>query len=99
MHLVRRDAEALLNRLRNWETMTWHQILGQGPRNHLVPVDRCSKQARDRLRHLERDDVDELLSMVVNSRARVWSILTDRVCYFLWWDPDHQVCPSKKKHT
>ena len=48
---------------------------------------------------IRQDDVDELMSFRLDSRGRVWCIQTGNIMRVLWWDPNHEVCPSFKKHT
>lgn len=98
--LATEDFEKVLSRFRGWETMTWHQIRVEGKkRNHSIPVVACSQTAQKRLAEIQLDDVDDLFSLGVQGEPRVIGILDRRVFKILWWDPDHQVCPSKKKHT
>jgi len=97
VHLKGQAAEDLVRCLEKWERMTWNEIIGK--RSHFVDVPRCSKRARDRLNYLKLDDLDKLLSLRVNSRARLFGIVRDGVFHFLWWDPDHNVCPSMPRGT
>lgn len=85
------------NKLADFESMTWHEILGKN--SHLIPVSGISKAARDRLQLLKQDDIDELLSLRLSGKQRIWGILEDQALKVLWWDPEHLVCPSSKKHT
>lgn len=94
------DQVEVLNRLRALEKMTWHEIKMEGKkRNHSIRVADCSKEAQKRLRELELDDVDELFSLGVKGEPRIIGILDRTIFKILWWDPEHQVCPSHKKHT
>lgn len=94
------DAEMLLRRFRQWETMTWGQILSDArTENHPIDVAKCSPEAQERLKILQLDDREQLMSLSVNSKARVIGILSGPVFMILWWDPEHKVCPSHKKHT
>jgi hypothetical protein len=77
--------------------MTLGEILGRN--NHRVSVEILCKEARDRLSELKLDDVDELLSLRLTGAQRIWGILEHNVVSLLWWDPNHQVCPSPKKYT
>ena len=58
----------------------------------------CS-HAQKRLVEMKLDDVDEVHSLRLSGVHRVWGILTENVLTLLWWDPNHEVCPSLKKHT
>ena len=84
------------NKLADFESMTWHEILGKN--SHLIPVSGICKAARDRLELLKQDDIDELLSLRLSGKQRIWGILEDQALKVLWWDPEHLVCPSSKKH-
>ena len=66
---------------------------------HPVPFDDLCLDAQKRLKTLKRDDLEELWSFRVGAKPRMWAILYDNVFNLLWWDPDHKVCPSEKKHT
>lgn len=35
----------------------------------------------------------------ITAKERVWGLLVEDVFYLLWWDPEHEVCPSHLKHT
>lgn len=88
----------VLAKLRDFESMTWLEI--DGPTgSHGVPLHRLSKPAQQRLTELRQDDAAELFSLRITGKRRVWGILDEHVLRILWWDPEHQVCPSLKKHT
>ena len=87
-------------RLKNFETMTWHDILITGKKhNHSIEIHKLSKLAMDRLKETKLDDIEKLISLKVSSRERIWGIKHQTVLLLLWWDPKHQVCPLIKKHT
>lgn len=88
------------DKLRDFESMTWHEILVAAKhRNHAVSIDRLCKQARDRLEEIGQADIEDLVSLRLSGPERVWGILNGNVLKVLWWDPEHAVCPSLKKHT
>lgn len=87
----------VLQRLKQLESMSWAEI--EGPEHHFVDVPGCCKQARDRLRELRHDDVPALFSIRVTGRRRIYGVRNEHVLSLLWWDPEHQVYPSPKKHT
>ncbi len=91
---------SILEKLANFETMTWGEILLVAKKqNHNVWVDELIKEAQDRLSEISLDDLDELTSLHLTGKGRVWGIIDQGVMNLLWWDPEHQVCPSNKKHT
>ena len=86
-------------KLANFESMTWGEILVDGKKqNHHIPIADLCQGARTEAARL-RLDVDELCVLHLNGTQRVWGILADGVFHLLWWDPHHDVCPSKKRHT
>lgn len=99
----RLDGSTLLEiqkKLGHFETMTWFEILVKAKKQyHSVPVTDLTKAARDRLEEIGLDDVDRLISLRLSGQERVWGVLYDHVLSLIWWDPEHQICPSLKKHT
>lgn len=89
--------EILHSKLANYETMKWSEILGQ--RNHGIKVSRLAPDARKRLEAIRQDDVEELYSLHLDGKKRIWGIRQGNILKVLWWDSDHQVCPSLQKHT
>lgn len=84
-------------RLRSFETMTWATLRSTG--SHPVGVDDIIAEARRRLEEIGQDDVDELYSLRLGGKPRIWGVRDRHILKVLWWDPEHQVCPSHKKHT
>jgi hypothetical protein len=100
VRLTTDDHDELLERFQAWEKSTWHDILMRDARNnHRIDVDRCCAASQQRLKFLGLDDLDQLVSLRVNTRARVIGILDRGVFKLLWWDPEHEVCPSPMPHT
>ena len=108
-HIVNVDKlNEIISKLACFESMTWAEILIQARKqNHSVEVWNLEKSARDRLKELGLADtqsedppkVEELISLHLCGKERIWGFLDGRVLHLLWWDPDHEVCPSILKHT
>jgi hypothetical protein len=100
-HVITSDIlDSIRTKLQHFESMTWAEILVVGKkRNHTVRVDQLCPKAQKRLKELRLDDVDEVVSLHLTGLQRVWGILNAGVLALLWWDPDHEVCPSEKKNT
>jgi len=82
------------------ERLSWNEILvGSKRSNHTVQRGDLSKAARDRLEALQLDDQEEFVSLRLSGEERVWGIRLDGAMTLIWWDPNHRVCPSIKKHT
>jgi len=100
VHLSTDDHDELLQRIQTWEKSTWRDILVRDARNnHRIDVDRCCAASQQRLKSRRLNDVDQLVSLRVNSTARVIGILDRGVFKLLWWDPFHQVCPVELPNT
>jgi hypothetical protein len=80
--------------------MTWQEIrIRDKDKNHAIPVADLTREAQDRLAEIGQDDVDELFSLRLSAKERIFGILDESVMRVLWWDPDHRVCPSPKRRT
>jgi hypothetical protein len=87
-------------RLAGLESMTWKQILYEGGyRNHFIPVERICNDAKERLRQLNQDDIDSVMSLGVTQICRVYGIMEHNILKVLWWDPNHLVCPVAQPNT
>lgn len=86
----------IIPKLQSFETQTWAQI--EGSNNHSVDLDKCIKDASDRLAELDINE-DSLFSLRLTGKQRIWGIKDVAILRILWWDPEHEVCPSKKKGT
>lgn len=93
--------EWLLEKLTNFESMTWSQILIDAKKqNHHIKTYDLAREAKKRLVELRLDDYDEVCSLRLDGTHRLYGILDeDGVFSIIWNDCDHEVCTSKKKHT
>jgi hypothetical protein len=89
--------EDILVKMSSFETMKWSEILNRN--NHAVPISKICHDAQKRLEILKQDDVDEMISLHLSGLKRIWGIRDQDILKILWWDPDHTVCPSLRKHT
>jgi hypothetical protein len=89
--------QTVFPRLKHFETMTWGQIPSTG--SHEIEVGDLCKEAQQRLRELDLEEYDTLYSVRVQGKLRVFGIKDRALLRVLWWDPEHQVCPSALKHT
>ncbi|TWT90835.1 hypothetical protein Mal64_12320 [Pseudobythopirellula maris] len=91
-------ASEVLSKLKNYESMTWGAIERDKKRNHSVGVEQFCTAARKRFLELNLD-VDELFRFRFDGVSRLWGIRDRHQFKAVWWDPNHEVAPSKKKHT
>lgn len=85
----------VMEKLHEFECKNWSDIIKA--KSHPIAVNDLCKEARDRLADIKRDDVDELMSFRLTGPNRVWCIQAGNIMRALWWDPDHKICPTKKK--
>ena len=57
-----------------------------------------NKEAVARLASLY-DAPDSIARFRLNGTKRLYGFLVDNEFHLLWWDPNHKVWPSKKRHT
>jgi len=94
--LPSRELPSVLARLGQFEGMTWTQI-EQGTGSHFVSCGRLVRNATKRLQELRYDDIDQLFSLRIKGKPRIWGIRAGSVLRILWWDPEHEVCRSGKR--
>jgi hypothetical protein len=89
--------DRVLKFMHNLEGMRPTEIFGTKSKH--IALDSLCPQAQQRLEAIELDDLDGLWELRVSGRERIWGHRQKSVFYPVWWDPRHEVCPSKKKHT
>lgn len=87
----------IIERLKDRELSTWGEIKNsQTQKSHNVSVSNIIKTAQQELfkYHIYED---EIFSLRISGRERVWGVLDCGVLEILWYDPNHEICPSHKK--
>jgi hypothetical protein len=87
----------IVQRLKSFEQSSWKDLENGG--SHFIDVQEIIQEAKNRLVKLKLDDTDQLFSLRLSNRERIWGLRFIDTFSILWWDPDHQICPSFKKHT
>lgn len=90
---------AILDKLKSYESKTWNEITSDKKRDHSISVKNLDKHAKDRLLELKYDDFDNLFRLRFEGKQRLWGIKEGFLFKILWWDEEHTVCPSTKRHT
>jgi hypothetical protein len=91
------DFGALLKRLKDFETMTWPEIERGG--SHFIGTESLIAEAQKRLADLHLDDFEQLFSLRLHGKPRLWGLRFGSIFSALWWDAEHAICPAPKKHT
>lgn len=91
----------LLPELAKFETMTMHELFRQGewPGKCHDTAALPTRQARERLDTIGLADMTQIWKLRIGSRGRLWGFLEGNVFHVVWWDPEHEIWPTKLKHT
>lgn len=93
-----------LDKMISYGTMTWAQLEKQThdgkSKHHYLDADKLSKEAQDRLTAMcLEESSDQIYSIALQNRLRVVGLRDRDKFHVLWYDPEHGVCTSTKKHT
>lgn len=98
--------EEFLDKMISYSNMTWSQIRQQThdegkSKHHFISYDQLSKLAQNRIAALKIEDyTDSIYSFALKNKLRIIGLRGDNSeFHILWYDPDHEVCPSRKSHT
>lgn len=95
----------VMEKMIDYSNMTWAEVKSQThdegkSKHHLLSIDMLSNDAFDRFktRRLEGYE-DSVFSFALQNRLRIVGIRENEHFHVLWYDPGHEICPSKKRHT
>lgn len=91
------DMKEFLEKIFEHQKLSWQALRNNG--SHDVELDQIIPEARKRLEEIEQDEIAQLYSLRLSGKKRMWGIKDNNVFWILWWDPNHEICPSLKKHT
>ena len=94
----------ILSKLISYEGMTWGgdtisfrgKSVGNGTNNHFEYIANMSKDAQRRAKDIHLD-VDQLFSLRLTGKERLYGVLNNGVFSVLWYDSEHEIYPSAKK--
>lgn len=99
------NSSLILDKIINYSSMTWGEIQRHThddgrSKHHFIRPDTLSSAAIKRLEAKElMDQSDNLYSFAFTNLMRIIGIRDGALFKVLWYDPEHKVCPSIKKHT
>jgi hypothetical protein len=88
----------IANCCRSWETLTVGEFRSL-PGHFEIPKENLISDAQKRMVDIGLEEYDGLWHLRLQNKPRLWGLLDGHVFYVVWWDPEHEVCPSTKKHT
>lgn len=94
------DHVGLLKSIKSLESMTVGEAFQGGhPGKDYRISDLPNKHARQRLAELNLEAVTNISRLRVNGEQRLYGVRRGSCFHVLWWDPKHEIWPSKLKHT
>lgn len=89
-------------KLLEFEKLTWGELAsqakgrGSGIKHHHVQVSCLTRSAQKRLRKdLLYDDLDDIFSLRLTGKIRLYGIIIERVMNLVWFDPRHEILPMR----
>lgn len=92
------DLQQMWDRLRAFEGMNYSALRKAGSL-HPILVSQMSRDAKERLKELELDDIDAMYSFHIDGPCRMWCIKYQNIFSILWWDRNHGVYKVRKRNT
>ncbi|MFI9380739.1 hypothetical protein [Kutzneria sp. NPDC052558] len=91
----------MLGRLKGLESMTVMEVFASGeePGKHYEIAGCPSRAMVDRLTELGYDDETRISRLRFGGRGRLYGFMRRNHFYALWWDPEHEIWPSKLRNT
>ena len=78
--------------------MRWFELPEK--QHHYLIWDSLSKDARDEFeRRFREEERETLFSFRLSNKQRVIGLRLSGVFEIIWWDAEHEFCPSEKKNT
>lgn len=85
----------VFTKLGQLEKSTFNELNSQ-PGHHYITVENFSRKARKELDSLNLSDIPSLFSLRLQGSVRVFCTTQTNVFSLLWYDPNHEVCPSRR---
>jgi hypothetical protein len=91
----------LLSELVKFESQTIKELFlqGQWPGKCHDLATLPNRAARVRLESIGLSDMTQIWKLRIGGAGRLWGFLEGNVFHVVWWDPNHEIWPSKLKHT
>ena len=92
--------DQLYRKLKDFESQTWSQIdKHSNGKHHFIEFYKLCKEAQERAVELKLDQYDSLYSLRLTGKLRLFGLLDNGEYSIIWYDSDHEICPSTKSHT
>ena len=88
----------IIPKLISFEQRNWGDIVSDKKHNHWIECEKLSKPAQNRLIEL-KIYYESLFSLRLTGTLRLFGYIENGIFYIIWYDSNHEICPSHKKHT
>jgi len=93
------DVKRIAAACKSFESMTRNELINVSG-NKPIDWESMCNEAQGRAAELELNLFgDGLWELRLSGTGRLWGLLDGHCFYVVWWDPDHEVCPSMKRNT
>lgn len=96
-NLTPKAAGEILAFLERLSERTWGEWCSDQNMHHHQSVDSLDRPYRERIQ--EKEDCEKVFRFRLSGKSRLWGFRSGHEFRVLWFDPDHEVYPVKKKHT
>jgi hypothetical protein len=87
----------IVPKIKAFEGKSWTQIFQTG-RDHPIEIAKIIPEAQMRFeKQFGALDADQLVSLHIDGLKRIWGLKEGSIFKVLWWDPNHDIYPSRKK--
>lgn len=93
----------VLTKIVEYSNLTWSEIKLQThdksnkSKHHFLEYSGLSKLARDRISKLDMEsEIDAIFSFALQNKLRLIGIRENEKFHVVWYDPEHEFCPSGK---
>ena len=99
------DHKEVLGKMVDYSSMTWGEVKRQThddgkSKHHFLTPGSLSKGAVERLKAKDLEEFsDYIFSFALQNKIRIVGIRNGEKFHVLWYDPNHEICPSKMRHT
>jgi len=87
--------KSIVQCLQSYEGYTWREVR-QKRHCHPWGTDEIPKDCARRLEE-RQIDIEELYQIPLGSKPRIIGYKDGRIFYLMWWDKEHEFCPTKAK--
>lgn len=97
------DHREMLEKIISYSNMTWTEVKRQThddgkSKHHFLEMGKLSRDAVDRISIKQlKEYEDSIFSFAFQNKLRIIGIREGQMFYVIWFDPEHQFCPSHKR--